>query len=235
VTSEDSALSGNAKPPTGAKPSLAALSVLAAVLSAVAAIVSALLAYQSNVKADHANALAAEANRIALQRMQIVLQDSGPDVRAIRGTGTVPIFMYGCHSQISATLRIYSFTDTSVTFSNLGGRSVSLIDAQLSGGDRQWELRAYQLSGPIVLPIDIEPGTSRRWDFTALSTLTDSSQSSIRLKWDKLRYAAPVLEWTFFFGDGTTLVWETQAYTSSPTVDPDFSTTCAALDAADWY
>lgn len=223
------------KPHVDAKLLIAVVAVLAAVASAAVAIASALLAHQSNVKADQANALAAEANRIALQQMQIVVEDTGADVQAIRGTGTAPIFVYGCHSQSSATLSIYSFTDTSVTFSNLGGRSVSLVDAQVSGGDRPWEVRVYHLDEQVDLPIDIDPGTSRRRRFSAQSTYTDRSESSIRPKWDDVRHAAPVLAWTFFFGDGRSVVWETQAWSSSPSLEPDFSRTCDGLHWADWW
>ena len=165
-------------------------------------------------RADEANAIASEANKIALQAytstvvISSVSRESWHD--GILG------------SPAGVDLDGQSHADLVVTFSNRGGLAVSLINAELlyrwrdgylvtiaSAEAREEEENVVRLEcahddSPIELPVDIDPGVSRKLRFSAVwtaSALPDDVYYDLAERIPGLRGLSHGLVWKFFLGN----------------------------------
>jgi hypothetical protein len=179
------------------------------------AIVALLLSWQANKLSKESNNIANEANRIALS-------NTSANIRATL-TRSYPLYTHACTSGAGQHLR-KAKVQTSVRFSNIGGLPVSLdsvriIDTNFSLFVEAFE-RDYVADLPrddnrINLPLDIMPGVSREWTFSASGS---SPSSEIELEYETVR--EPLLKWAFDFSDGSTIILEHAKFSEDY---PDFS------------
>jgi hypothetical protein len=195
------------------------ISITSLVISAVAVV----FAWQANKIAREANELTQQSIRVAQESNRIALLDK-PDPQTIRGTGITPIFVYGCKYSSSDLYHIYSLTDVYITFANNGGKVATLSQVELMGTSYPWSIKVYQDNTEINLPVQILPGVETRLQFVATSVSDGYSEINIRDVYEERYYSSPMLRWTFYFNDERVIVWETQAYGSSPGLD--FSRSC---------
>ncbi|MEJ5240077.1 MAG: hypothetical protein WHS87_02655 [Anaerolineales bacterium] len=203
------------------------ISIASLVVSAIALI----FAYQANKIAREANELTQQSIKVAQESNRITLLDK-TDPQPIRGTGTIPIFVYGCRYSSSDLYYVYSLTDIYITFTNDGGKVALLTQIDLTGTPYSWSVKFYQDGAEVVLPAKILPGVERKWHFIAKSVSTGETQEKAETIYLERYNASPLLQWIFYFEDGRVVVWETQAYGSSP--DLDFSKSCEQLDNLVW-
>lgn len=203
------------------------ISVASLIISAIALI----FAWQANKIAREANELTQQSIRVSQESNRIALLDK-TDPHTIRGTGTIPIFVYGCRYSSSDLYYVYSFTDVYITFVNNGGKVASLTRVELMGTPYNWSVKLYQDGAEVSLPAGILPGVEKRWHFIAKSISNGKTRENIESVYSERRYSSPLLQWVFYFEDGRAVVWETQAYGSSPGLD--FSRSCEQLDNLVW-
>ncbi len=195
------------------------ISIASLLISAIAVV----FAWQANRIAREANELTQRSIQVAQESNRIALLDK-PDPQTIRGTGTIPIFVYGCKYPSSDLYHIYSVTDVYITFANNGGRVATLSQVELMGTPDFWSVRVYQNDAEINLPVQILPGIETRLQFVAKSVSNGEPETKIKTIYEERYRSNPILRWTFYFSDGRVIVWETQAYGSSPGLD--FSRSC---------
>ncbi len=195
------------------------ISIASLVISAIAVV----FAWQANKIAREANELTQQSIRVAQESNRIALLDK-PDPQTIRGTGTIPFFVYGCKHSSSDLYYIYSVTDVYITFANNGGKVATLSQVELTGTPYSWSIKVYQNDTEINLPIKILPSIETRLQFVATSVSNGDSETNIKTIYEERYHSYPKLRWTFYFSDGRVIVWETQAYGSSPGLD--FSRSC---------
>ncbi|GIV70076.1 MAG: hypothetical protein KatS3mg048_2938 [Caldilinea sp.] len=195
------------------------VSITSLVVSAIAVV----FAWQANKIAREANELTQQSIRLAQESNRIALLDK-TDPQTIRGTGTIPLFVYGCKYPSSDLYYIYSITDVYITFANNGGKVATLSQVELMGTPYSWSVKVYQDDAEINLPVQILPGVETRLQFVATSVSNGESETNIRAVYEERYHSSPMLRWTFYFNDGRVIVWETQAYGSSPGLD--FSRSC---------
>jgi len=203
------------------------ISIASLIVSAIALI----FAWQANKIAREANELTQQSIKVAQESNRITLLDK-TDPHPIRGTGTIPIFVYGCRYSSSNLYYVYSLTDIYITFTNNGSKVASLAQIDLTGTPYSWSVKPYQDGAEVVLPAKILPGVERRWHFIAKSVSTGETQEKAATVYSERYHASPLLQWIFYFEDGRVIVWETQAYGSSPGLD--FSRSCEQLDNSVW-
>jgi len=190
------------------------LSLVSLIISAIAVI----FAWQANKIAREANELTQQSIRLAQEANRIVLLDK-PDPQTIRGTGTIPIFVYGCRYPSSNLYHVYSLTDIYITFANNGGKVASISQVELTGTPYSWSIKIYQDSTETGLPVRILPGVETRLQFVAKNISNGETEENIRAVYEERYHSYPILRWIFYFSDGRVIVWETQAYGSSPGLD----------------
>ncbi|MGB9845768.1 MAG: hypothetical protein ACPLF9_08435 [Methanothermobacter tenebrarum] len=195
------------------------ISVTSLVISAIAVV----FAWQANKIAREANELTQQSIRVAQESNRIALLDK-PDPQTIRGTGTIPLSVYGCRYSSSDLYHVYSVTDVYITFANNGGKVATLSQVELMGTPYSWHIKIYQDDAAINLPVQILPGVETRLHFVATSVSNSDSETNITTVYEERYHSYPMLRWTFYFNDGRVIVWETQAYGSSPGLD--FSRSC---------
>lgn len=205
--------------------------LLISLASLVVALASIAFAFQANQRADEANQLAREANELSRDANKIALVDVNANVSSSQGETTKSVHVYGCQYEFDEnTYYVYSRTSLFMTFTNSGGRPVSLLRVSLSGDDREWSTKIYDSNRKeTALPIDLPANVSRIWTFVAKSVSFGLPESDATQLFDKRLNAYPILNWKFQFGDNKTLAWRTQTYPTSAGLN-DFEEDCASID-----
>ncbi len=170
-----------------------------------------------------ANKLAKEANDIAKESNRIILSDMSPDVQILELSAVVS--EDGCKT--SSIFYVYSSADIYIIFSNMGGRSVSLIRIELP--PTSLSVSVYdQNNQELTLPAEIPSGISKRWHFVAHGLIGhgDSEDSIQYNEKEKISGHVPVI-WNFFFGDGKEINVMTTVYYASEKLN--FDSDCSEL------
>jgi hypothetical protein len=177
-----------------------------------------------------------QANALLQEQTRLLAQEASSDIKLMGGNRLVGDYVTLLSAQVcldSGTaytsdldfLRgyyLYYFASSEVTLSNVGGRSVSLLNVSVSEPDRYFLGEVYERgkSEKLAFPTGINPGESRVW-------LLAASESKRLTRYDPLNFGTALssalsvladlpewkpsgMTWTLSFGDGKTLAVETR-------------------------
>jgi hypothetical protein len=177
-----------------------------------------------------------QANSILQEQNRLLLKEASSDIQVMGGNRLVGDYVTLLSAQVcldSGTaytsdldfLRgyyLYYFASSEVTLSNVGGRSVSLLNVTVSEPDHYFLGEVYERGNDdkLSLPTSINPGESRVW-------LLAASESKRLTRYDPLNFGTALnsalsvladlpewkpsgMTWTLSFGDGKTLNVETR-------------------------
>lgn len=198
------------------------------VVAVIMAIIALYFSWRALELSREANSLAKEGNAIAQSSNEIALSSIGPAVVPQRGTGIDAMWMYGCSQSGSSDYFLTWIVENKIEFKNTGPKTAYLQDVSISGKEgANWRITVLDGDNWVLLPANIAPDSTRELRFVARAIQSDSSEDAIRTLYERDRYENVFLKWAFSFSDGSTLLWQTGAYPSSPGLE--FTRTCASL------
>lgn len=213
------------------------ISQIVNLVTTITAILSLIFAYVANKKADKANTIAEEANTIAKEANRIASLSAS----AVVSLTSSSHYMYGLETCKDGEWYYFWFvTDPSIVFTNLGGVSVSLVDAKLTSDtsegwgywngfwDKDAALQGVSLNNMKSLPEEIPSGVSKEFNFvTVYRFYAAKTKEEMKNYIDQnANFSTKPLVWEFTFGNGQTIQFTDPLTFSPPSFELNYDKQC---------
>jgi hypothetical protein len=200
-----------------------------------------------------------QANAILQEQNQLLIKQGSADIQVVRGNELFDDYLSAMSARVCfmgasfpttefSTFRgyfLYYFASSQVTVSNVGGRSVALLDVEVSEPGHYFLGEVYERgkADRLSLPITIPPGESKAWllagselrrltPYTPVSLLEPTYHDALSelSRWSE--WQPSLITWTLRFGDGRTLDVKTR--TSVGGLHTEASTELQQALASNW-